>query len=250
MEKKKWITIMVTVTILSISLFILFVILFIREKRKNEYKGNMSMNCEQLQKRSETPVNYFPVEKDTILVSFNEELIVNNPSSFTFEFDLEPNSEGIIVSNRVAKKGWSFGISPKRRLIFTCNSEKIESIEIEQIDERIVYSLVYDGVNLQIKRNDIEVARGKIKIDRGVGPLLLGMGFECNPLQSGKKSYSSICKSTNLIKAKFYRAKFTIDGMIQGSFLFDSGRSVFTDPNGRIFVKREVNDFIFETEQV
>lgn len=231
MKLKKWLTIFIVISILAVALFILFLVLFLRERKKNNttiYSSNV--------KTVKNVQNYFELDQDYILSCFDPEYRFSNSKSFVMQFEIEPNGEGTIASCRINNKGWKFEIDSKRRLVFYSDLEKLESIEIEQMNQKTIYTLIYNGSSLSIKRNDTDIAKGEITQINGIGPLLLGMSLDC----------VSKCKPTTLLKGKIYDAKFFQNNIVLGTFSFDNRKIVFMDGKDRSFIKREATDFIFD----
>lgn len=236
MDQKKWISILVVITVISTSLFLLFLVLYVRERYRSENvnHGVVGKNMERA-----AP---FELNGDYVLASFDTDFSLSGAKSFLIQIVMEAKSAGVILSSRIKQKGWSFMIDPRGRLVFHSDSQKMESIDVEPMDQKVLYSLLYDGGMLQISRNNIIVLRGKIDIGPGLGPLFVGMGIKCD-----EKTGS--CSPSSLLRGGIYEAKFVVNGVqlskYSGIFHFNPRSISFSDHENRSFVKRDPNDFMF-----
>lgn len=133
-SKKPFIIIFTMTSVLFFSLFITFLILWLNEKRKK---------CTLNRVRPDNKIQPFKLDGDNILVSFSKSYMLMMPENFVFEFTVEPYTEGVIASNRIGKRGWMLEIDSNRKLVFHSDSKRVESRDIEMLNEKHTYRVIY-----------------------------------------------------------------------------------------------------------
>ena len=155
MEARKWVAIFVLISIFSTALFLLFFVLWIKERKK--CKGLAASPA--VDKKSAIG---FEFDGDSVLVNFSEDYRLHAPKSFTIEVDFEPFSEGTIFSHRLGTKGWNLEINNNRRVAFHAGAKKVESFETEAFNERHKYVILYNGGTVRLQRDEEEIAKGDV----------------------------------------------------------------------------------------